>query len=163
VSVASLPPSSPIWLTIRSLDVLQSFGCAGLIGTLASNYGFVPTPNNTIGIFAALLISHAFVNVFGINVIGALNYTSIALHSLGVGSIAIAVVAAAPTHRTAGEILGTFYDGTGLGDADGWSIRASPAYVAWVHVLALSVCVRLTRNWGCRVCGILLAQYTITG
>ena len=44
--------------------------------------------------------------------------------------------------QSAQFVFATFYDGTGV-DADGWSIRASPAYVA--------------------VCGLLLTQYTITG
>ena len=44
--------------------------------------------------------------------------------------------------QSAQFVFATFYDGTGQ-DADGWSVRASPAYVA--------------------VCGLLLTQYTITG
>jgi len=68
-----------------------------------------------------------------------LNNTSIALHSLGVTAIAIAVLAKAPTHQSAKFVFATFNDGTG---DPGWSVRASPAYVA--------------------VCGILMSQYTLT-
>ncbi|KAK9235417.1 amino acid/polyamine transporter I [Lipomyces kononenkoae] len=126
-----------------------SFGCAGLIATAATikNSDFVATPAQVLGIYAAILVSHGLVNTFGVHVLKYLNYISIVLHSLGVGSLAIAVVAKAPTHLTAAEVFQHFYDvriieHSGTGDP-GWSVRASPAYVA--------------------ICGILLSQYTITG
>lgn len=80
------------------------------------------------------------VNTFGVHILRYLNNTSIILHSLGVFSLAVAIVAAAPTHRSAKEVFAHFYDGTG---DPGWGERASPAYVT--------------------ICGILLSQYTITG
>lgn len=40
-------------------------------------------------------------------------------------------------------MFASYYDGTGVDGAVGWGVRASPAYVA--------------------VCGLLMAQYTITG
>jgi amino acid transporter len=80
------------------------------------------------------------VNTFGVHVLRYLNNTSIALHSLGVTAIAIAVLAKAPTHQSAKFVFATFYDGTG---DPGWSVRASPAYVA--------------------ACGALMSQYTLTG
>ena len=83
------------------------------------------------------------VNSFGVRYLRYLNNTSIVLHSIGVTCLAIAVLAKAPTHQSAKDVFATFYDGTGHDPAPGWSVRASPAYVA--------------------VCGILMAQYTITG
>ncbi|RAO71161.1 uncharacterized protein BHQ10_007173 [Talaromyces amestolkiae] len=110
-----------------------SFGCAGLIATAATiKTDFVPTAGNTIGIYAAILVSHALVNTFGVHVLRYLNVTSIILHSLGVASLAIAVVAKAPTHQTGAEVFQHFYDGTGN---PGWSVRASPAYVAICGIL----------------------------
>jgi len=118
-----------------------SFGLAGLISTTATvKSSYEPTPGKTIGIYAAILISHATVNTFGVRVLKYLNNTSIALHSLGVTAIAIAVLAKAPTHQSAKFVFGKFHDGTG---DPGWSVRASPAYVA--------------------VCGSLMSQYTLTG
>lgn len=119
-----------------------SFGLAGLIATTATvkNPNFDATPGKVIGIYAAILVSHGLINTFGVHILRYLNNTSIILHSLGVGSLAIAVVAKAPTHQTAKQVFATFYDGTG---DPGWSVRASPEYVA--------------------ICGILLSQYTITG
>lgn len=119
-----------------------TFGCAGLISTLASVRGYVPSAGKTLGIYAALLFSHGVVNSFGVKFLRYLNNTSIVLHSLGVFSFAVAVLAKAPTHRSAKEVFAFFYDGTGE-DGVGWSQRASPAYVACI--------------------GILMAQYTITG
>jgi amino acid transporter len=87
-----------------------------------------------------MLFSHAMINTFGVKVLRYLNNTSIILHSLGVFSLAIAVLAKAPTHQSGKFVFATFYDGTG---DPGWSIRASPAYVACI--------------------GILMSQYTITG
>lgn len=49
---------------------------------------------------------------------------------------------AAPTHQSAKFVFSTFNDGTGA-DGPGWSVRASPAYVAAI--------------------GVLMSQYTITG
>jgi amino acid transporter len=119
-----------------------SFGLAQLISTTATikNESYVATPGKIIGIYAAVLVSHVLVNSFGVHILRYLNNSSIILHSLGVGALAIAVVAKAPTHRTAKEVFATFYDNTG---DPGWSVRASPAYVA--------------------ITGILLSQYTITG
>ena len=121
-----------------------TFGEAGLISTLATvKTDYVPTAGRTIGIYAALLISHGTVNTFGVHILKYLNNTSILLHSAGVTSIAIACLAKAPTHQSASFVFSTFYDGTGMNGAEGWSVRASPAYLA--------------------CCGALLSQYTMTG
>ncbi|KAK0653089.1 amino acid/polyamine transporter I [Cercophora newfieldiana] len=122
-----------------------SFGLANLIPTAVTvkNPDFVPTPRVTIGIYAAVLISHGIVNTFGVRVLRFLNNVSIVLHSAGITAICIAVLAKAPTHQPASFVFGKFHDGTGVDGADGWSIRASPAYLA--------------------VCGALLSQYTLTG
>ena len=118
-----------------------TFGLAGLISTTATvKSSYEPSAGKTIGIYAALLVSHGTVNTFGVQILRYLNNTSILLHSLGVTALAIAMLAKAPTHQSAKEVFATFYDGTG---DPGWSIRASPAYVA--------------------CCGILMSQYTITG
>ncbi|KAK6603023.1 amino acid permease [Botrytis cinerea] len=110
-----------------------SFGLAGLISTTATiKSSYVPSAPRTIGIYAAVLISHGIVNTFGVHVLRYLNNTSIALHSLGVTAIAIAVLAK-PLHIKARSV----------DPSPGWSVRASPAYVA--------------------CCGVLMAQYTLTG
>lgn len=111
-----------------------TFGCAGLISTTATvNTSYTPTAAKTIGIYAALLTSHALINSFGVSILRYLNNLSILLHSVGVSCFAIAVLAKAPSHRSAKEVFATFYDGTGVTPSPGWSVRASPAYVAVRH------------------------------
>ncbi|KAK0717401.1 amino acid/polyamine transporter I [Lasiosphaeria miniovina] len=121
-----------------------SFGLATLIPTAITvkNPNFAPTPAVTIGIYAAILVSHAVVNSFGVRTLRYLNNISILLHSVGVTALCIAILAKAPTHQPASFVFSTFSDGTGV-DGEGWSIRASPVYVA--------------------VCGSLMAQFTLTG
>ncbi|KAI9710581.1 MAG: hypothetical protein M1820_002717 [Bogoriella megaspora] len=121
-----------------------SFGLAGLISTTATvKNDYTPTAGKTLAIYIAILISHGILNSVGVHLLKYLNNSSIILHSLGVGSFAIAVVAAAPKHQSASAVFSHFYDGTGADGTEGWGVRASPAYVA--------------------ICGILLSQYTITG
>lgn len=122
-----------------------SFGLAGLVATAAKvkNPDFEGSAAQTIGIYAAVLVSHGLFNTFGVTALKYLNNVSIFLHSAGVTAIAIAVLAKAPTHQSAKFVFATFYDGTGLEGTMGWSLRASPAYVA--------------------MCGVLMAQYTLTG
>jgi amino acid transporter len=117
-----------------------TFGCAGLISTLASVRGYEPSAGKTLGIYAALLFSHGVVNTFGVHILRYLNNVSIVLHSLGVFSYAVAILAKAPKHQSAHFVFAKFYDGTG---DPGWGVRASDAYVACI--------------------GILMSQYTITG
>ncbi|KAM7194227.1 Amino acid/polyamine transporter I [Rhypophila sp. PSN 637] len=128
-----------------------TFGLAGLLTTAITvkNPDFEPKPSITIGIYAALLISHAVINSFGVRTLRYLNNVSIVLHSAGITALCIAVLAKAPTHQPASFVFGKFIDGTAAPSDDenvpsiGWGERASPAYVA--------------------ICGILLAQFTLTG
>jgi amino acid transporter len=122
-----------------------SFGLAGLIATSVTvkNPDYESTPGKTVGIYAAVLVSHALINSFGVHVLRFLNNASIALHSLGIAALCIAVLAKAPTHQPGSFVFGYFYDGTGVDGAVGWSERASISYVV--------------------VCGGLLSQYTLTG
>ncbi|GEM07781.1 amino acid transmembrane transporter [Rhodotorula toruloides] len=113
------------------------FGNATFIATVAALRGFVITAPRVIGIHAALLIFAGLVNTVGIRFLGHLNRFSILVHSVGVFSICVALLAKAPTHQTAKEVFATYYD------ESGWGERASPAFVA--------------------LTGILLAQFTITG
>ncbi|KAL9106904.1 MAG: hypothetical protein Q9227_008152 [Pyrenula ochraceoflavens] len=125
------------WSLMHNFGI--TFGMAGLVATTASLKGFETSAAKTLGIYAALLFSHAMVNTFGVHILRYLNNTSIVLHSLGVFSFAVAVLAKAPKHQSAQFVFAKFYDGTG---DPGWSVRASPAYVACI--------------------GVLIAQYTIT-
>ncbi|KDQ12281.1 hypothetical protein BOTBODRAFT_34561 [Botryobasidium botryosum FD-172 SS1] len=120
-----------------------NFACANFLATTISLGGsFIPNKNSTIGIYAAILVSQGLINTFGVQLLGLLNSISIWWHALGTTSLIIAVLAKAPTHQSGRFVFTHFYDGTGEG-AEGWSSRASPAYVV--------------------VIGVLMAQYTLTG
>jgi amino acid transporter len=118
-----------------------SFGLAGLIATVATVRGYESTAARTIGIYAAILVSHGLINTFGIRLLAFFNRTSIILQSLGVTGLCIALLAKAPTHRSAREVFAFYYDGTGP-EGDGWGDRASPAYVALIGMLLTQVCNR---------------------
>ena len=121
------------------------FGLANLISLTAEvTNGYTPTAGRTLGILAAVLVSHVAVNLFSIKHLSYFIYSSIALQTIGVASLAIAVLAKAKSHQPASFVFSTFYDATGVGTPPvGWSIRASPAYVA--------------------ATGVLMSQYTILG
>ncbi|KAL8709783.1 MAG: hypothetical protein Q9220_005569 [cf. Caloplaca sp. 1 TL-2023] len=120
------------------------FGLANLISVTASvSNGYHGTAGKTLGILALILISHVAINLFSIRKLRYMIYTSIALNTIGIGCMIIAVLAKARTHQSAAFVFGKFFDGTGADDDPGWSIRASPAYVA--------------------ATGVLMSQYTILG
>ena len=120
------------------------FSLANLISTTAQiSNGYKASAGKTLGILAVVLASHVLINLFSVRTLRYMIYTSIVLNTVGVLCLAIAVLAKAPTHQPAKFVFSTFYDGTGQNGAEGWSMRASPAYVA--------------------VVGVLMSQYTILG
>lgn len=121
----------------------DSFACATFIATV-STFGtdFIPTPRIVIGIYAAVLVGQGLINTFGVHLLRYLNNVSVWWHALGTTALVIAILAKAPTHQSGHFVFRTFIDGTGV-DGEGWSQRASPAYVV--------------------IIGILMAQYTLTG
>lgn len=97
-------------------------------------YGFEATPAKILGIHAGLLVLAGLLNSVSVSLLGHLNRLSILMHSAGVFAVGMAVLVKAPTHRSAREVFGTFYDGSG---DPGWSVRASPAYVALTGYVVL--------------------------
>lgn len=123
-----------------------TFGLAGLVSTAITvkNPDYEQTAAKTIGIYAALLISHGVVNTFGVKALRWLNNVSIVLHSAGITALCIAVLTKSPKLQSAKFVFGTYHDGTAAEEgAEGWGQRASPAYVV--------------------LCGALMSQYTLTG
>lgn len=103
-----------------------TFGCANLISITATiGTSYKPSAGKTLGIYAALLVSHGMINSFGVYTLRFFNNASVILHSLGITSFAVAVLAKAPVHQSAKFVFATFVDETG---DPGWSVRASPAY-----------------------------------
>ncbi|KAI0044576.1 APC amino acid permease [Auriscalpium vulgare] len=121
-----------------------SFACATFISTAATiDNDYVPTAGKTIGIYAGVLFTQGLINTFGVHILRYLNNVSVWWHAVGTTALVIAVLASAPKHQSGKFVFRTFIDGTGVDGAEGWSTRASSAYVA--------------------VIGILMAQYTLTG
>jgi amino acid transporter len=121
-----------------------AFGLAGLISTVATvKTNYDPTPGKNIAICVPILTSWALINTFGRKMLRYLLYIAVALNSVGVLALAIAVLAKAPVYQSASFVFRTFVDGTGVGDGPGWSVRASPAYVA--------------------CCGCLVSQFALLG
>ncbi|KAL9583131.1 MAG: hypothetical protein Q9212_002880 [Teloschistes hypoglaucus] len=119
------------------------FGLANLISTTAAVInGYHPTGGKTLGILAAILVSQVAVNMFSIKKLKIMIYISVALNTAGIGSMAVAILIKAKTRQSLAFVFHKFFDGTGP-DGQGWSVRASPVYVALI--------------------GVLMPQYTILG
>ncbi|KAL9589088.1 MAG: hypothetical protein Q9203_002117 [Teloschistes exilis] len=79
-----------------------TFGMANLLSVTATvGTSYEATAGRTLGIYAALLVSHGVINSFGVHILRYLNNTSILLHSVGISCFCIAVLAKAPTHQSA--------------------------------------------------------------
>lgn len=93
---------------------------------------------------ALILASHVVVNAFGIRHIRYTIYIAMVLNSVSIAALGIAVLSGAKTHNSAQFVFTKFFDGTAADrNVVGWSVRASPAYVA--------------------ICGTLFSQYTLLG
>ncbi|MEV6107503.1 amino acid permease [Streptomyces sp. NPDC051940] len=111
------------------------YGAALFTGAFMNlQWGFTPTPEKTLAIFAVILLVHAVLNLFGVRLVSILNSVSVWWHLIGVVVIVGALVIVPSEHQSAGFVFTEFNNGTG------WS---SPFYVAAI--------------------GLLLAQYTFSG
>ncbi|KAF8063250.1 APC amino acid permease [Lyophyllum atratum] len=112
-----------------------SFACANFISTACTlKTDFVPTPNTTIGIYAAVLFTQGLTNTFGVHLLHHLNNISVWWHAVGTFSLVVAILTKAPTHQSAKFVFQTFIDGTGA-PGEGWSDRASNPYVVIIGIL----------------------------
>ncbi|MEU0822452.1 amino acid permease [Streptomyces mirabilis] len=111
------------------------YGCALFVGALANlQWGLAPTPETTIGIFAAILLLHGALNAAGVRLVNVLNAISVWWQAGGVLLIAGTLTLAPAQHQSVGFVFGHFANGTGF---------TSPVYVAAL--------------------GCLLAAYTFCG
>ncbi|MFJ2778196.1 amino acid permease [Kitasatospora sp. NPDC087315] len=111
------------------------YGAASFVAALAGlQWGVEPTPGVVLGIFAAVLVLHALVNLRGVHVVSVLNSVSVWWHLLGV-LVIVGVLWVVPSHhQSASFVFGHFANGTG------WT---NPLYVSAI--------------------GVLLSQYTFSG
>jgi amino acid transporter len=125
------------------------FNLLGLLGAIAGidygaalftgawlnlQWGFEPTEGKILAIYAAILVLHAILNLFGVRLVSVLNSISVWWHLLGVALIVGALTVVPSHHQSADFVFGHFVNGTGWG---------SPLYVGAL--------------------GLLLAQYTFCG
>jgi amino acid transporter len=110
-------------------------------------FGVTVTPTVTVAVFGVMLILHALLNTFGIQIVKLLNDVSVWWHIVGVSVIVIVcVVINAHTRTSLGTVFTTAINNTS-GDPNqsfpGPLILGIPLYVALI--------------------GLLNAQYTLTG
>ena len=111
------------------------YGAAQFTGALiAMRSTFIPDEYSTLGIYAAILLLHALLNLFGVRVLDLFNRVSVVWHLAGVALI-VAVLVAVPTqHQSVSFVLTHYVNTTGFHSA--------------VYVSAI---------------GLLLAGYTFSG
>ncbi|GAA1366809.1 amino acid permease [Streptomyces beijiangensis] len=111
------------------------YGAALFTGAFLNlQFGFVPTPGSTMLIFMGILLLHAVLNLFGVQLVSVLNSISVWWHLAGVAVI-VGVLAIVPDHHQSASFVFTHF-----ANDTGWS---NPLYVAAI--------------------GLLLAQYTFCG
>ncbi|WP_280887035.1 amino acid permease [Streptomyces sp. LBL] len=126
------------WLNLLGLLGGMAGGCYGIAlftgAWLNLQWGFTPTPEKTLGIFAVILLLLATLNLFGVRLVSILNSISVWWHVTGVAVIVGALALVPSHHQPPGFVFGEFSNHTG------WS---NPLYVGLL--------------------GLLLAQYTFSG
>ncbi|MFD7379131.1 amino acid permease [Streptomyces mirabilis] len=111
------------------------YGAALFTGAFASfQWGFTPTPENSMLIFAGILLLHAVLNVFGVRLVSLLNSISVWWHLAGVAVIVATLAVAPAPHQSASFVFTHVNNTTGFHHG--------------LYVTAL---------------GLLLAQYTFCG
>jgi amino acid transporter len=99
--------------------------------TIGIRTNYESSPDKTVGILIAILISWIIVNAYARGILKYLPYIGIFLNTVGTTVLSIAILAkASPNFNSASFVFKKFIDDTGVNGADGWSIRASPALVA---------------------------------
>jgi len=121
------------WFNIAgNITVLAGvdFGCAQFVTPLL---GIDATPRNLLLVYAAILLSHALINIYGIRLVARLNDFSVTVHIVGVFAVIAALVIFAPKQPA------SFFFSHVTSNAQGWPY------------------------WWAFIVGLLQAQWTFTG
>lgn len=111
------------------------FGCATTwMAFMNLVWGVEATPGRTFLLFVAIIVVHALLNVFGVNLVSLLSSVSAWWHVVGVLVIVVALWALPEKHQSVSWTL------TGFHNETGWS------FLPYVFLM-----------------GLLMAQYTYTG
>jgi len=124
------------------------FGLASFTTALLNlTIGFQVTPQSTIAVYAVVLVLHALLNTFGIQLVKVLNDLSVWWHLVGVAVIVVVCTLLNQHTRTdLGTVFSKTVNNTGFdptGSPIGLMVLGIPLYVALI--------------------GLLNAQYTLTG
>ncbi len=92
-------------------------------------------------VFCVLLLCHALLNTFGVNIVRILSTVSAWWHLVGVAVIVVALWAAPVPHRSLGWVFGHYENATGFAGHGG--LFGMPVYAVLI--------------------GLLMTQYTLTG
>ncbi|HET8718507.1 MAG TPA: amino acid permease [Nocardioidaceae bacterium] len=111
------------------------FGCATTWMAFSNLvWGIEPTATNTFLLFVAIIVTHALLNTFGVNLVSLLSNVSAWWHVVGVLVIVVVLWVLPDKHQSVGWTL------TGWHNETGWS------FAPYVFLM-----------------GLLMAQYTYTG
>ncbi|SDT06387.1 amino acid permease [Microlunatus soli] len=111
------------------------YGCASTWMAFANlTFGFEPTPLSTFITFVVIIVIHALLNAFGVNLVSLLSSVSAWWHLAGVAVIVVILWALPDHHQSVGWTL------TGWHNETGWTLGP------YVFLM-----------------GLLMAQYTYTG
>jgi len=145
------PGQGPIWSwftgwfnLVGQVAVTASidFGLSLIIGfffQLTFWPGFAAKPEQTLAIYAAVLIAHGLINSFGVRLVARLNDISVWWHLIGT-VVLVVLLFALPTHTSSlGDVLTKSNNTSGFTGTDFGT-------TVWVALV-----------------GLMLAQYTITG
>jgi amino acid permease (GABA permease) len=111
------------------------FGAATTMMAFASlTFGVEPTPQNTFGLFVAIIVVHGLLNTFGVNLVSLLSNISAWWHIVGVLVIVGALWIIPTSHQSFSWTMTAWHNETG------WS------FAPYVFLM-----------------GLLMAQYTYTG
>lgn len=112
------------WVAIYSMITGNSVGLPGIFA-----------------VFLALLLSHALLNTFGVNLVRILSTVSAWWHLVGVAVIVVALWLAPVPHHSLGWVFGHYENATGFAGHGG--LFGTPVYAVAI--------------------GLLMTQYTLTG
>lgn len=112
------------WVAVYSMATGEEVGLPGIFG-----------------VFLVLLLCHALLNTFGVNLVNILSTVSAWWHLVGVAVIVVALWVAPVPHRSLGWVFGHFENATGFSGQGG--LFGTPVYAVAI--------------------GLLMTQYTLTG
>ncbi|WP_407699917.1 amino acid permease [Streptomyces liliiviolaceus] len=106
------------WLNLLGLVAAIAgidYGAASFIGAFASlQWGFEPTPENTMGVFVCVLLLHGLLNSFGVGLVDVLSKISVWWQFSGVFLIVVLLFAAPGERQSPAFVFTEYYNDSGI-------------------------------------------------